>query len=819
MRHRQSEPELLAPAGNFECARAAVANGADAVYFGLTTFNARMRAENFSLETLPELMAYLHDHGVKGYVTFNTLIFTSELEAAATQLRAIYEAGVDAIIVQDLGLARLAREIVPDLGLHASTQMTITSPEGLALVDEAFHLDKAVLARENSLREIHLFKPTAPDAVPLEVFVHGALCVAYSGQCLTSEALGQRSANRGECAQACRLPYDLIVDGARRDLGDKRYLLSPQDLAGVDLIPQLIAAGVSSFKIEGRLKSPEYVAAVTQVYRKAIDQALGKRADSVTDEDRYQLEMTFSRGFYTGWLAGIDNQKLVHARFGKKRGAYLGRISEIGKDWLAVKNASVPLKKGDGVVIDTGGDPDQEKGGRIYDLQGDHLYFQNGKLDFRQIKIGDQLWKTDDPALTRKLQQTWQTGSDHLKSRIPLRWQVSGQVGEKLMVTDLDFGHSVTSALILQLAEKRPLTTEFLIDKLGRLGTTPFALASLDTTALAPNLILPVSELNQLRRDLVEKLTNHAPEVKNPVRAISPGGLLPDLAGASKSVVVPTLRVLCRSEDHVGAALEAGVTQLYLDFEDVRRYREVVASIRQAASGIRVFLATPRIQKAGESGLFRVVEKARPDGVLVRNLGGVQWFCHRRRDLAMIGDFSLNVANPLTASFLMDYGFENLTVSYDLNIRQVLDLLAQVPPPWLELTLHQHMPLFHMEHCVFCAFLSSGTDLTNCGRPCDHHQVELKDRVGQKHILKADVGCRNTLFHGRAQSGARFFASLRQAGLSTFRIELLNETQDQARQIINAYQALLAEKSDGQQLWRQLKAESRLGVVEGTLES
>jgi U32 family peptidase len=271
-------PELLSPAGNWECLRAAVANGANAIYFGLNRFNARLRADNFREEELPEIMGYLHRYGVRGFVTLNTLIFTNELRDAGHMLVQLAEAGVDAIIVQDPGLARLAREVAPDLELHASTQMTITSPEGLELAKE-LGISRAILARELSLRELKRF-PT--NEFPVEVFVHGALCVAYSGQCLTSESLGQRSANRGECAQACRLPYQLIIDGRLKDLGDKRFLLSPQDLAGIDEIPELIRLGIASFKIEGRLKSPEYVAAVTQVYRDGIDRAM----EALRDEEQ-----------------------------------------------------------------------------------------------------------------------------------------------------------------------------------------------------------------------------------------------------------------------------------------------------------------------------------------------------------------------------------------------------------------------------------------------------------------------------------------------------------------------------------------------------
>ena len=806
--------ELLSPAGNWECARAAVANGADAIYFGLPTFNARIRADNFTEADLPELMEFLHAHGVRGFVAFNTLIFTSELEAAERQLRLINEAGVDAIIVQDIGLARMARAIAPELELHASTQMTITSPEALEFVNEAFNLDCAVIARENSLKEMRLFKANEPGAAKLETFVHGALCVAYSGQCLTSESLGQRSANRGECAQACRMTYDLIVDGELRDLGDKRYLLSPQDLAGVNEIPDLIAAGVSSFKVEGRLKTPEYVAAVTRVYRKAIDAVAGEAVDAPDESDHYELEMAFSRGLHSGWLNGINNQELVHARFGKKRGAFIGKISEVGHDWIEV-NPEVPIKNGDGIAFDTGGNTDHEQGGRIYEIQGRKLKFQRGKIQFENLKIGDRVWKTDDPALNAELQKSWHESRLKPKSR-GLDWAVSGSEGELLVLIDLQSGLKIESTIPLQKAEQRPLTEEFLTKQLGRLGNTSFELGTL-YFGIEGEVMLPVSEVNKMRRSLVEQLEQTQPEGK-PAResaAISVSNLLPETPDVFEKTE-PQLRVLCRNSDQIEAALELGVKTIYADFEDVKRYRDVVSMVRDSGTESQIFLATPRIQKAGESGLFRVVEKAQPDGVIVRNLGGVNHF--RKNDaLEMVGDFSLNVANPLSAEFFMKQGFSNLTISYDLNIKQVLDLLEKAPPSWFEITLHQHMPMFHMEHCVFCAFMSEGTDVTNCGRPCDTHEVELRDRVGQYHILTADVGCRNTLFNGRAQTGARFFDDLTRAGLRKFRVELLKENREDAETTIRAYQNLMAGNSGGAQLWERLRVESKLGVVEGTL--
>ena len=367
------KPELLAPAGDWDCLKAAVTAGADAVYFGLPAFNARLRAENFTEADLPLVIQYLHARGRRGYLTLNVLIFPSELAEAERLLHWVDECKVDAIIVQDLGLVRLARKICPSVAIHASTQMTLTSPEGVAFARRQ-GISLAVLARELSLRELAKFpSPTDPSGLPLEVFVHGALCVAYSGQCLTSEVLGRRSANRGECAQACRLPYGLEVDGEPKNLGDRAYLLSPQDLAAVDEIPELIQLGLHSFKIEGRLKSPDYITAVTSVYRKAIDQAVAAQAKPAWAEDRYRLEMTFSRGLFSGWFHGVDHQQLVHARFGKKRGPLAGRISRTGPDWIEIEEMMTPLHPGDGVVIDRGTDTEKEPGGFLFGVKGNRL--------------------------------------------------------------------------------------------------------------------------------------------------------------------------------------------------------------------------------------------------------------------------------------------------------------------------------------------------------------------------------------------------------------------------------------------------------------
>jgi putative protease len=817
-------PELLSPAGNWDCARAAVAAGADAIFFGLPKFNARLRADNFTEADLPELMAFLHQHGVKGFVAMNTLVFTGELEAAERQLRLIAEAGVDALIIQDLGLAKMAREIAPDVELHASTQMTISSPEGLRFVESLFPLERAVLARELSVKEISRFGPSP--STPLEVFVHGALCVAYSGQCLTSESLGQRSANRGECAQACRMPYELVVDGETREMGEHRYLLSPQDLAAVDLIPDLVRAGVKSFKIEGRLKSPEYVAAVTRVYRKALDACLqpseiDNRQSAITPADRYELEMTFSRGLTSGWLAGTNHPYLTHGRFGKKRGPLLGTIRACGGTWIELTDRSaIPLKAGDGVVFDAGENRDLEQGAKIWKIEGERIVFHRSfsGINFSRLKPGQTLYKTSDEKLESDIRRFWQNARlRELKQSLHL--VARGRPGAPLEVACGP--HAVRSEMPLAAAAKHPLSAETLRAQLGRLGDTPFELADLDFQ-IEGDCHLPLSELNRLRRELVAALQAEAPAAtaKRRTTEVSVRDLLPASGALDPSDPIPQLAVLCRSLPQVEAALDRGVATIYCDFEDPRRYRDAVL-LKTAASrppSSAIFLATPRIMKPGETGYLKLIERAEPDGVLLRNLAALDYY-KDRSELGKVADFSLNVANPISAKLLREAAnLDTLTVSYDLNVGQVLDLLEAAPPEWFELTLHQHMPMFHMEHCVFCTFLSTGTTYKDCGRPCESHVVHLRDRVGQLHRLTADVGCRNTLFNGRAQTGARFYEELRATGLAKFRVELLDEDDLGALRAITAYQDLLAGKTDAATLLDNVKAFEKLGVTEGTLK-
>ncbi len=853
-------PELLAPAGDWECAKAAVENGADAIYFGLDKFNARMRANNFTEADLPRLMEFLHRRGVKGYVTFNTLVFENELADAENYLRPIIAAGVDAAIVQDVGICRLIRELSPDFPIHASTQMTITSAAGIEFARD-LGCNLVVLARECSIAEIETINTTKSEAasrithhasMPLEVFVHGALCVAYSGQCLTSESLGGRSANRGECAQACRMPYDLISDGKPVPLGDKRYLLSPQDLSGLEVLPELVRVGVASLKIEGRLKSPEYVASITRIYRQALDQLLnrqdpkaqGKNSNLVSScldgssSDRYELEMSFSRGLFTGWFGGTDNQKLVHARFGKKRGVFLGEVKKIVRDGVIVSLAA-PVKLGDGIVFDAGRPDEKEEGGRIYELQEPRfkipgeklteLRFGYGAVNFQRVHAGDKIWKTNDPELDKRLRQSF--AGDTPKFQRPIGIEVHGLIGKPLTVIARDENGlvaKVESTMPLAKADRVPLTEEKLRDQLGRLGGTPFKLGELKNL-LSGEVLLPVSELNRLRREFVAELEKLRAQPKR--WAISAGRVtrVPNLVMSGTRGTRPSeaqLIVLVRNLAQLEAALKCGVTTIYCEFEDPKKYREAVTAFRTAFGCVApssilnslfspgIFVCPPRIFKPGDDWILNQVRSCNADGYLVRNYDHLKFFSDARR----VGDFSLNVANRITAAYFKNhFGLERVTASYDLNVAQLAALLSAAPPEWFEVTIHQHMPMFYMEHCVFCAFLSTGKDFRDCGRPCDVRDVRLRDRVGAEHPLKADAGCRNTVFNSQAQTGAEFVGRLLALGVRNFRVEFLNEPVVEVERTVAKYRQLLRGEISGTQLWRELKLFNQLGVTRGQM--
>jgi putative protease len=822
--------ELLAPAGDWDCMRAAVANGADAIFFGVDKFNARVRAKNFTMDELPEIMAFLHKYGVKGFVTFNILVFEQELDAAKQLVEACIKAGVDALIVQDLGLVKLIREMSPDFPIHGSTQMTITSPEAVEFT-KPFDIERVVLGRENNLKQIQQIGEAAK--LPMEVFVHGALCVSYSGQCLTSEMWGGRSANRGECAQACRLPYDLMVDGVKKPMGDITYLLSPKDLAALELVPELIEAGVTSFKIEGRMKSPEYVANVVSKYREAIDNYFAGRDVKPSKEAVRELQQSFSRGFTYGFLKGTNNKTLLDGTFPKSRGVYLGKVLEVRRDAVLCQ-LEAPIKRGDGIVFDAGDPTKDEEGGRIYDVRtsnGDRIEGEAAEgrvvelvpgrndVDLLKVRVGNKIWKTSDPALDRRLRATFETEKPYRTA--PLHVRVAGEVGGPLRTwwTDEQLGHTVyvESERALEQAMKRPLTAELLEDQFGRTGGTLYHLAGL-AFELVGEGIVPMSLLNQMRREAIEQL--------EPLREEPPVYQWRDVdvyADAEVAAAPKTaeLTVLCRTLEQVEAAVATDIEWVYADFEFIKQFPAAVEAAR--AAGKKIALTTPRIHMPGETGYFNNILKLAPDAVLIRNTGAAYYFLKYRAEnpgVAMpqlIGDFSLNVANHKAVQLFLDAGLDWITPSYDLNIQQMVELLGNSRTDAMEVVIHQHLPMFHTEHCVYCTFLSEGTDYTNCGRPCEEHRVSLQDRIGMSHPVRVDEGCRNTVYNAIEQSGAEYLKEFVGLGVSRFRVEFLEESADKVSEVLGLYRDALDGRISGTQVWRSLKATNQLGVTRGQL--
>lgn len=850
---RSKKPELLAPAGDRAALEAAVLAGADAVYFGLRDprpgstglqgLNARARATSFDLEELGQTMKWLHDRGVRGYVTLNTLVFDAELEAVERAIRACAEAGVDAVIVQDLGVARLARSVAPELAVHASTQMTCTDASSVDLAQE-LGASRVILARELSLDDIG--KIRARTDVEVEVFVHGALCISYSGQCLTSEAIGGRSANRGACAQACRLPYELVVDGVRVDTAERAYLLSPEDLEASQLVGELVRLGVASLKIEGRLKGPEYVAATTRLYRKAIDAAAGAGPDP-TDQERMDALQTFTRGSGPGFFPGVDHQRLVEGRSCDHRGLLVGRLEHVerarGRSWLRVILASA-VARGDGLLVEGGFAGEGEIGGRVWTIEaaGREVESADGGAVVRiwlgpsvavpgALGPGRRVHRTSAPGTDKRIVAS--TSSERRRSKISMR--IAGRVGEPFVLegtADSGAFARVTGDSPLEEARTKPADEATLRDKLGRLGDSPFELGAL-TVALPPNVIVPLSSLNRARRALVEALgvasrerTSHATTAARCSDLLA-RALPPDLASddapsgpssAARAAPPAGLFVLCRTVEQATSALDAGADGVYLDFLELTGTGDALRALRGRPAHAFVGVAPPRIRKPGEEKIDRYVASLDPDAILVRGLGALRELATQAspRPLA-VGDFSLNVTNRLTAAEVLRRGLGCFTPSFDLDAAQLLSLARTPFGPWMEIVVHHPMALFHMEHCVIAALLSDGRDHRTCGRPCERHRVSLRDRAGMDHPVEADVGCRNTVFHAHPQSAVQLLPELSRAGVRRFRVELVRESPADAGRLVEAYRRAIREPESASAVWRELRADGGYGVVKGSL--
>ncbi len=821
---------------------AAVANGADAVYFGVPHWNARGRTEDFSFDDVYDMIRYARLRGVRTFLAMNVLVFERELRELPEFLEKIISLEPDAFIIQDIGLARLIRAIAPTQEIHASTQMTLASAEAVNLV-AGIGFNRAVLARELSLKEIARIKESTP--LELEVFIHGALCVSYSGQCLTSENFGGRSANRGQCAQSCRLPYRIFVDGKEFRDTDAQFLFSPHDLCALPKLNELEEIGVDSLKVEGRLKSPEYVAAVAKAYRKALNRV------PLDGKDMEPLEVLFSRGLRAGWLDGDNHQELVDGTFSNHHGLFLGTVAKVdrgqvivGLDDSLIENSScaglilgMGPRPGDGILFENAA-LGVSIGSRLYASQEAHLpHTKRGdpkylRLEFgrdfdtRQIAIGMKVYRNDSPALEKELRKTF-TDREQAK-RIPVNMELSGSIGGLLKLAVYDVPRNrveVESDMVLE-ASRNGDAGDKLRDlaqkELSGLSATAYNLRNLEVN-VERGAFIPGKLLRTLRQKAIEQLDAKRCEWKelNP-SAIAGRALLnsvkfgtaaaPSTTGNAANAR-PVISVLVRSPEQIAALEGLDIDNVIMDFDWGVKYDEPLEQIREL--GFKAGMATLRIHKPGESHYLKNILRLCPDFALVRNLGALSIL--KESGIPLTGDYSLNAANSLSYDWLLSQGLQTLHPSWDLNSMQLFDLLGDIDGSRMELTLHQYMPAFHSEYCAFARALTSGRRFPECGKICTQHKVEILDHKGERHFLQSDAECRNTLFVGKPQSALKLLPELQKAGVNHFRLEMLQEDAETVHRKALIYTQAIRGKVSIDEAIRLAGVEEKYGLSEGQL--
>ncbi|MDI3538502.1 MAG: family peptidase [Bacillota bacterium] len=799
-------PELLAPVGGPEALRAAVVNGADAVYLGGKAFNARGYVANFSDKELEEAINYAHVRGVKVHLTLNTLVADGELEEAAAFLTRAYNLGVDAIIVQDMGIAHLARQCVPELPIHASTQMSVHNVNGAQLLKD-LGFARVVLARELSLETIRRIKAEAE--IEVEVFVHGALCVCYSGQCLMSSLIGGRSGNRGRCAQPCRLEYTL-VDKDGRPLADPekvgRHLLSPRDLNTLRYLPHLIEAGVDSLKIEGRAKRPEYVATVVRIYRRALDlyAERGKEGYAVSPTAERGLAQAFNRGFTSGYLYGRPGRDLMSFKRANNRGVFLGRVLTT-KGHRARILLEGELAVGDGIEVWV------SRGGRV-GTEVSCLYLdgkpariggagQVVEVDLpERVKPGDRVFKTADARLLAQAQASYKEATTGQTVPVRLEAVITAERPPEVRFIDPEgrIGRAVGAALP-EKALKHPLTEASVLEQLLRLGNTPYRVDDV-RLELEENVLVPFSQLNALRRAAVERLTEArlAPFRRQPVAVETcvPHRLKPvSPARAGKRL---RLAVTVSSPDQARTALTAGADVVYLGGETYWGKKppgpEELADVaaEAARSGKEVVASSPRITFDEElKALIPYFQKAVELGlpVQVGNLGSLRLAQKLGAPLLCL-DWPLYSFNTPALTLWEKLGAKRVTLTPELNREQLLAL----GPTTLELEylVQGQLEMMVSEFCLPGSVLGGLTIEHRCTRPCMRlGEIYLSDRKGVRFPLGCDQSCRMHIFNAMDLCLIAEVPFLRRAGIQLIRIEARNRPLEYIRQVTAAYRRVL----------------------------
>ncbi len=797
------EIELLAPAGSFEALEAAVNAGANAVYMGGKAFGARQYASNFDDEEMKRAVRFAHLHHVRIFITVNTIVDDSELNELAAYLVFLSNIGIDGIIVQDVGVINLARKIVPELPLHASTQMTITNSAGVEFAAKA-GMERAVLARELSLKDID--KICHGTDTEVEVFIHGALCVCYSGQCLMSSLIGGRSGNRGKCAQPCRLPYELVNSDGKNLLEGKdvgQYLLSPKDMNTLSILPQLIEAGVVSYKIEGRMKRPEYVAIVVDAYRRAIDSyKLGEY--EVPEEDLQNIEQIFNRDFTTAYLERRPGKDMMSDRRPNNRGVLIGRVVKLDH---GNKKATIKLDKnlavGDGLEfwVTVGG----RVGTTVTELTVNGNAVETAKAGTQVtinvpsgIKLNDRVFRTLDNKLMEYAQSFF---GEKNKKRIPITAEVTAKLGEPLQVvlTDADgfTGYGATD-FIVEEARKHALNEETVRKQVDRLGTTEYELEELVLTC-DDNVMVPMSEINEARRkacddlDANRLLAFELPRVKVKKERFK---TVPEEKGSRSRNSVLTVHVDSLAKVEAALAGDAdwiifGGDRFTVKDTSTADYEKALALVRRA--GKKIAFNTPRIVNENQLPYFSkfmdLVESLQPDLLYINNNG--LWYLAQEKGVTvpLWADSSLNIFNYQTLEFWQNNGASGATLSLELTMNQI-EHLAKVSPISLECLVQGPIEMMVSEYCVSGSFLGD-LDKGACKHKCKE-EVYLNDRKDANFKLVGDQFCKMHVLNAHDLSVLTGIKHLEEIGVQRLRIDARDYDEEKVRDIVNTYKQVLA---------------------------
>ena len=796
--------ELLAPAGSKEALIAAVESGANAIYLAGNMFGARAYASNFDAEGLRWAVNFAHLRNVKIHVTVNTIIDNTELNQIKDFLRFLYEIGADAILVQDLGLAKIAKEIVPDLPLHASTQMTVHNLAGVKALEE-LGFSRVVLSRELSLEEIKYICKNSN--VEIETFMHGALCVCYSGQCLMSSMIGGRSGNRGRCAQPCRLPYSL-VDGTGKDLLEGKagkYLLSPRDLNTIDVVPELIKAGVSSLKIEGRMKRPEYVATVVASYRHVIDNFLNNVNDYSNEEVKKDLAQIFNRDFTTAYLLNMPGQAMISDKRPNNRGLLVGRVVSYDKtSGMVTVSLKNDLCLGDKVDfwVKVGGRVTADitalnnlKGQSIESGKaGESVCFKIGK----SVKIGDRVFKIYDAKLMDRAKKVYTNGAPI--RRVPIKATVNAAIGEPLTLQLTDDENNtveVNTDFIGQEAKNRPLTKETIEKQISRLGTTVFSLIDLNIN-LQDNVMVPVSELNEVRRRATDKLEKKRLEkYRRPELTFDNDIKIREFDRAKKTDNTAILVVSVDDVKKAETVIKAGADAILFGGDNyshkVLTQKDYAEAQKLALSAeIKFFVNTPRIIPKKEQDdfekLLKEIDILKPDRIYVHNIGTlyqVKNIC----SAPVQADYSLISFNSITLDFLREYGVTGATLSPELNMEQIKNIVPHSSLV-LECIVGGYIELMVSKYCVTGSFLG-GCGEHKCTMPCIGKKYYLNDRKGENFPLVMDQFCNMHVLNCKKLSMLPHLRKLADYGINQLRIEGKHLSSEELYEMVSNYKEVM----------------------------